>query len=596
MSRTFDYSKRVEHDEIHSRMPWREFRQLLGSSMTDLPNSWFYVKIVEVLTPNENGNPFQQGWSPQCEKIPAGINDWGVLKTTAIQEGEFLQQENKTLPEGLEPRPHLEIKPGDILMTCAGPRNRCGVTCYVKDTRPKLMMSGKMYRFRTDTRVILSKYLEAFLHSHDAKLKIDKMKTGISDSGLNLTHARFSELQIPLPPYKEQGRIVAKISQLFSELDKGVESLKAAREQLKVYRQAVLKHAFEGKLTAKWREENPDKLESPEQLFARIQQERETSYQQRLQHWKTAIKTWETAGKVGKKPRKPKNQKRIKALDLNGLVELPNGWSWVTLDSLLDVSEKPMTTGPFGTALKKSEHKTTGVPVLGIENIGEGKFKAGNKIYVSEAKARELSSFKVNAGDIIISRSGTVGEICQVPHGLGTALISTNLLRISLNQNIVTSELFVLMFQGGEVKLQVKDLCKGSSREFLNQSILGAIVYPISGRQEQIELAKIIEEKFSVIQQIELEIEQSLNRAETLRQSILKKAFSGQLVAQDPHDEPASVLLERIRAEKVSQNEKQKLSSNVARIQRSEIRGRTTGKSTTSRTKKTAENKRNKQR
>ena len=93
-----------------------------------------------------------------------------------------------------------------------------------------------------------------------------------------------------LPPTEEQRRIVAKIEELFSELDKGVESLKTARAHLKVYRQAVLKHAFEGKLTAQWREENKDKLEKPEQLLARIKQERETRDERQLKEWRTAIK------------------------------------------------------------------------------------------------------------------------------------------------------------------------------------------------------------------------------------------------------------------------------------------------------------------
>ena len=96
----------------------------------------------------------------------------------------------------------------------------------------------------------------------------------------------------------EQRRIVAKIEELFSELDKGVESLKTARGQLNVYRQAVLKHAFEGKLTAQWREENEDKLETPEQLLARIKQERETRYERQLKEWKAAVRTWEECGKA----------------------------------------------------------------------------------------------------------------------------------------------------------------------------------------------------------------------------------------------------------------------------------------------------------
>ena len=97
---------------------------------------------------------------------------------------------------------------------------------------------------------------------------------------------------MPLAPTATQHRIVAKIEELFSALDKGVECLKTARSQLNVYRQAVLKHAFEGKLTAQWREENKDKLERPEQLLARIKRERETRYERKLKEWKDAVKEW----------------------------------------------------------------------------------------------------------------------------------------------------------------------------------------------------------------------------------------------------------------------------------------------------------------
>ncbi|TMO94922.1 restriction endonuclease subunit S [Pseudoalteromonas ruthenica] len=354
---------------------------------------------------------------------------------------------------------------------------------------------------------------------------------------------------ISLPPLNEQKRIVAKIEELFSELDNGIAALKTAREQLKVYRQAVLKHAFEGKLTAKWREENADKLESPEQLIERIQQEREARYQQQLEDWKAATKAWEANGKEGKKTGKPKEPPQLEFFES----ALPFGWLTVSLSWLLTTDKKPMTTGPFGTALKKSEHQSDGVPVLGIENIGNGKFIPGNKIFVTQEKAEELASFAVHPGEIVISRSGTVGEICEVPAKVNNALISTNLLRVSLDNETILSPFFVLMFQGGGVKLQVKDLCKGSSREFLNQSILSSIKYPVCGIQEQKALLEQLETIFSNIDQQEKDVAISLEKAETLRQSILKKAFSGQLVPQDPNDEPASELLTRIQAEKVKQ-------------------------------------------
>ena len=104
-----------------------------------LPSGWALAPIEDLFWPLEDGRTLHQGWSPLCEKTPASTDeDWGVLKTTAIQAGAFLPQHNKHLPKHLTPRPQTEVKAGDILITCAGPRVRCGVACMVRHTRPRL--------------------------------------------------------------------------------------------------------------------------------------------------------------------------------------------------------------------------------------------------------------------------------------------------------------------------------------------------------------------------------------------------------------------------------------------------------------------------
>lgn len=200
------------------------------------------------------------------------------------------------------------------------------------------------------------------------------------------------------------------------------------------------------------------------------------------------------------------------------------------IEELLVKNRKGMTTGPFGTMIKKSDHRTSGHPMLGIENIGRGKFCDGNKIFVTDEKAKELEKYRVKRGDVIISRSGTVGEICEIPQRAENALISTNLIRISLDENVVLSQYFIYLFQTqGSVLKQVKELCKGSTRPFLTQGILKDIIFPIPTIKKQRQIISQIESQLTLSENIEKTINDALIQADAMRQSILKKAFEGEL-------------------------------------------------------------------
>lgn len=213
--------------------------------MNFLPEGWRRATLGEILAPLEDGRTIHQGWSPQCEKEPSDDDSvWGVLKTTAVQPGDFQPRHNKRLPASLTPRPLLEVREGDVLVTSAGPRARCGVAALVQKTRPRLMLSGKMYRFRFDEALVDSRFGEAYLLSDAAVRTIDGMKTGISDSGLNLTHARFRKLPFPVPPLDEQRRIVGAIEEQFSRLDAADESLALAQMRASVFRGAMLNWLF----------------------------------------------------------------------------------------------------------------------------------------------------------------------------------------------------------------------------------------------------------------------------------------------------------------------------------------------------------------
>lgn len=176
------------------------------------------------------------------------------------------------------------------------------------------------------------------------------VKVGRGGAQPNISQGILKGWNILVPPTNEQYRIVAKIEEFFSELDKGNEYLKTAQEQLKVYRQSVLKHAFEGRLTEEWREAHADQLETADQLLERIHQERENLYQQQISEWEEAVKAWEENGKELKKPNKPKQPRNLSPLteeELRELSNLPEGWIWLKLGNL----NVGIFDGPFGSNL-----------------------------------------------------------------------------------------------------------------------------------------------------------------------------------------------------------------------------------------------------
>ena len=206
-----------------------------------LPSQWSWLTMAQVLRALSNGRLIEQGWSPQCHKQPSpDAATWGVLKTTAIQPGEFRSEHNKSLPDSLTPKPSLEVLSGDLLLTAAGPRVRCAIPCLVRTTRPRLMISGKIYRFRADKSVIDPRFLELFLLSPAAQKSLDAMKTGTSDSGLNLTQPRFLGLNVVVPPLDEQRRIVDILEDHLSRLDAARGSMSTSIARLRLLQESWL--------------------------------------------------------------------------------------------------------------------------------------------------------------------------------------------------------------------------------------------------------------------------------------------------------------------------------------------------------------------
>ncbi|MGE3109331.1 MAG: restriction endonuclease subunit S [Phycisphaerales bacterium] len=191
----------------------------------------------------------EQGWSPKCERDAAvRYSDWAVMTTTAIQKMAFDSAENKRLPDTLEPTPQYEVHVGDMLVTRAGPRSRCGIACLVRECRPRLILCDKAYRFRCIDSKALPEYLELALNARPITDAVERMKTGSSDSGLNLTKTRFRSLMVPLPPLPVQSAIVEAVTERLSQIDALEAEVGRGLARASRLRQSILKTAFEGRL------------------------------------------------------------------------------------------------------------------------------------------------------------------------------------------------------------------------------------------------------------------------------------------------------------------------------------------------------------
>jgi type I restriction enzyme S subunit len=406
--------------------------------------------------------------------------------------------------------------------------------------------------------ILNNRYLYFFCLSFNFK-KLDK-----STAVPSLAKRDLLKIIIPLAPLPEQRAIVSKIEALFSELDHGIANLKKAQDQLKVYRQAVLKKAFEGELTKAWRAKQKD-LPSAEELLEQIEEERAAYYQQQLEDWKAAVKVWEEEGKVGKKPKKPKKSKELPPFDRNELDNLPHPpskWEWVKVDKVAGFEPNSLKAGPFGSALKKSFYVPKGFKVYGQEQVISGDYKLGD-YYVTQEKYEELSNCQIQPKDILISLVGTVGKVLVLPNDCEEGIINPRLVKITTN-HLYFPKFFKAYFESAFLKSLYKHKNHGTTMDVLNLGIIKELPFPFCSLQEQQQIVQEIESRLSVCDQLEATIQESLDQAEALRQSILKKAFEGELLSaeelaacrKEADWEDAGVLLERIKAERGKKSKK----------------------------------------
>lgn len=432
------------------------------------------------------------------------------------------------------------VSVNDVLLTIVGTIGRSAV---VGSDQKRFTLQRSVAVIRPTG--IDSKFLSLQFQAPAAQRFFAENAKGTAQKGVYLKTLAVTPIQ--LPPLAEQKRIVAKIEELFSALEAGEESLRVARRQLGVYRQSLLKQAFEGKLTEKWRTQNPAKLESPAQILARIQSARESRFEEALKEWETAVRDWEKTGASGRKPSKPSEPDTHTSGSTtlaDGLPSLPRGWCWVALEHVV-------TSGPTNGYSPTSVSFPTSTKAITLTATTSGRFDGSHFKYIDEVFP-PTSDLWLRDGDILIQRGNTL-EYVGVPalyRGPPNQFIYPDLMMRLRLPDCILPEFLTLAISDKRARnfMRARAVGAAGSMPKINHATVRALPVPLCSLPEQQEIVRLLDAQFEVIDQNEREIDAALKRSEALRQAILKKAFTGRLVPQIATDEPAPALLARLRA------------------------------------------------
>lgn len=518
----------------------------------DLPESWTNARLEDLIIFALGGD---WGKAPdhddpeyvhvRCIRA-SEISDWDTQKgsTAALR---------RVKSRSLESR---ELREGDIIVEISGggPEQPVGRTVLIDraalavdpDT-PKICTN--FFRLARPANDISSAYLNLYLQHFHATGRVRAYQGG-SNNLRNLKFAEYLTITIPIPPKCEQDRIVAKLDELLSELDRGIESLQTARAQLEVYRHALFKYAFEGQLTTEWRERLDGDIESVDALLSRVSRLRNTQEQEQLAAWTMAVEEWKERGERGPKPSKPRRFKPLEPFDqdeMAALPTLPDGWRYVRLAEIAQIG-----SGMSVSSRRKVEDPVE-VPYLRVANVQRGHLVL-DEIKTMTIERSHLPRLHLSRWDVLFNEGGDRDKLgrgwiwcCQAE----PCITQNHVFRAS---PVLSSELhskwisywgnsFGQRYFNSEGK-QTTNLAS------INKTVLSRFPVPLPSVREQEAIVQLLEEKITVVDHLDQEIGIALAQLDALRQATLKRAFAGGLVDHDPSDEPASALLERIQAER----------------------------------------------
>jgi type I restriction enzyme S subunit len=380
------------------------------------------------------------------------------------------------------------------------------------------------------TEALDAHFLKLFLNAPSQQRLIMEEEAGATRQAL--TKEKILNFDIPLPPLNEQRRIVAKLDSLQERSRRARESLDAVPALLDKLRQSILAAAFRGDLTRDFREKHKD-LEPASKLLQRIRTERRKK-------WEEAELAKLTA--KGKPPTDDKWKSKYKepeSVDPTGLPKLPDGWCWASLETISDA----VRGIPYGIVLT-GDPVDDGIPTVRCGDIKAFEINLTNLKRVKKTVAEEFERTRLEGGEVLLAIRGTVGATAVVSPDMAGMNISREVAMIPVLTGVAARYLMFCLV-GPEAESRLLKFVKGVAQAGINLADLRNLPVPLPPSDEQRAILDALECKLTVCTSMNATQQYVLGGISELDRAILAKAFRGELVPQDPSDEPADVMLAR---------------------------------------------------
>ncbi|MDI4634711.1 restriction endonuclease subunit S [Pelomonas sp. V22] len=356
-------------------------------------------------------------------------------------------------------------------------------------------------------------------------LELQSLNKSTAIPGLSRTDAY--SIGVNLPPVAEQRRITDKLDTLLARVDAVNDRLARVAPLLKRFRQSVLAAATAGRLTEEWRGALASAPINSRHALDEI-----------LQGQSGRVRVRGEAARVSREV----------------LYELPNSWAWVLNHELAEHDSNAICAGPFGTIFKAKDFRDEGVPIIFLRHIGEGYYSTRKPGFMATEVWREHHQpYSVYGGELLVTKLGDPpGTACIYPEGVGAAMVTPDVMKMSVNPNAADSRYLMHFFNSPNSRKIVEALCFGVTRLRIDLSMFKTFPIPLPPRDEQVEIVRRVELLFAYADRLEARLQAAQTAAQRLTPALLAKAFRGELVPQDPNDEPASELLKRLAASRAA--------------------------------------------